>query len=104
MATKQTSGHQGQVKDPAHDGRLKGHQGGEAKAAHEPSRGKAQEEQGQQAKGESHGGKQQGKAQHEEPANANQGGGDDLKAREYKDADGNVHHHTKAYMEQHRGE
>ncbi|MBN8903177.1 MAG: hypothetical protein BGO51_28415 [Rhodospirillales bacterium 69-11] len=31
------------------------------------------------------------------------GGGDDLSAREYRDADGNVHHHTKAYMEQHGG-
>ena len=27
--------------------------------------------------------------------------GDDLKAREYRDADGNVHHHTRAYMEGH---
>lgn len=26
----------------------------------------------------------------------------DLKAREYRDADGNVHHHTRAYMESHR--
>ncbi|QJE73402.1 hypothetical protein HHL28_10125 [Aerophototrophica crusticola] len=31
-------------------------------------------------------------------------GADDLKSREYKDADGNVHHHTRAYMEQHKGE
>lgn len=30
--------------------------------------------------------------------------GDDLKSREYKDADGNVHHHTKAYLEQHKGD
>ena len=28
-------------------------------------------------------------------------GDDDLKSREYKDAQGNAHHHTKAYMEQH---
>jgi len=26
---------------------------------------------------------------------------DDLKRREYKDAEGNVHHHTHSYMEQH---
>lgn len=28
---------------------------------------------------------------------------DDLSAREYRDAQGNVHHHTKTYMEQHGG-
>lgn len=28
-------------------------------------------------------------------------GDDDLKAREYRDADGNVHHHTRAYMKEH---
>lgn len=34
----------------------------------------------------------------------NEGKGDDnadLKSREYRDKDGNVHHHTKKYMEQH---
>jgi hypothetical protein len=30
-------------------------------------------------------------------------GGSDLKAREYRDDQGNVHHHTKTYMEQHGG-
>ena len=34
MATKNASGNQGQVKDPEHDGRLKGHKGGEAPKAH----------------------------------------------------------------------
>jgi hypothetical protein len=29
--------------------------------------------------------------------------GDDLKSREYRDADGNVHHHTRSYMDEHRG-
>jgi len=29
---------------------------------------------------------------------------DDLKSREYRDEKGEVHHHTRAYMEQHRGE
>jgi hypothetical protein len=27
------------------------------------------------------------------------GGGEDLKEREYRDKEGNVHHHTKEYME-----
>ena len=26
---------------------------------------------------------------------------EDLKAREYRDKEGNVHHHTRTYMEQH---
>ena len=29
---------------------------------------------------------------------------DDLKSREYKDANGETHHHTRTYMEQHKGE
>ena len=28
----------------------------------------------------------------------------DLKEREYRDERGNVHHHTRTYMEQHEGE
>jgi hypothetical protein len=32
------------------------------------------------------------------------GGSGDLKGREYRDSDGEVHHHTTTYMEQHRGE
>jgi hypothetical protein len=28
-------------------------------------------------------------------------GGDDLKSREYRDREGNIHHHTRAYQEQH---
>jgi len=29
---------------------------------------------------------------------------DDLKSREYRDEQGNVHHHTKEYMERQKGE
>jgi hypothetical protein len=32
------------------------------------------------------------------------GSRDDLKAREYRDEKGQIHHHTRAYREQHRGE
>ncbi|HEX7837364.1 MAG TPA: hypothetical protein VF469_07875 [Kofleriaceae bacterium] len=28
----------------------------------------------------------------------------DLKEREYRDSEGQIHHHTKKYMEQHEGE
>jgi hypothetical protein len=32
------------------------------------------------------------------------GGGDDLKSREYRDEKGEIHHHTRTYQEQHKGE
>lgn len=32
------------------------------------------------------------------------GGSDDLKSREYRDAQGNIHHHTRTYEEQHRND
>lgn len=101
MAGKQQSGKQGEVKDPEHDGRLKGHRGGEAQKAHQAEHGTRQQEQ--QAKGGSKGAS--GKAAEDrgpEQGRNQAGGSDDLKAREYRDADGNVHHHTKSYMEQHR--
>ncbi len=133
MATKNASGHQGQVKDPEHDGRLKGHKGGEAPKAHAegkhsdekqaapetPARKKHEEEA---AAREEHAKRAPAKA-HKEPAHAEvkdepkkagpaskteavePGGAEDadLKAREYTDAEGNVHHHTRTYMEQHKG-
>ncbi len=33
----------------------------------------------------------------------NEGGSGDLKEREYRDAQGNIHHHTHSYQEQHKG-
>lgn len=32
------------------------------------------------------------------------GQGSDLKKREYRGPDGEIHHHTKKYMEEHEGE
>lgn len=45
-------------------------------------------------------------AQRDEGSRSEQRGSDDadLKQREYKDEKGDVHHHTRTYMEQHRGE
>jgi hypothetical protein len=100
MAGKQQSGHQGQVKDPAHDGRLKGHHGGEAAEAHDTKDRHRQGEQNQQSKAGSHSSSKSDASR----SQGNAGQSDDLKAREYTDAQGNVHHHTKAYMEQHKGE
>lgn len=34
----------------------------------------------------------------------NSAGSGDLKSREYRDKDGNVHHHTTTYTEQHKNE
>ncbi len=115
MATK-TTGHQGEVKDPEHDGRLKGHKGGEAPKAHaektHPDE-KAHAEPKASAKSHeapAHEGKAPAKATHAKPADEPQkaepasDSDAELKSREYTDAQGNVHHHTKAYMESHKGQ
>src|SRR5205085_37435 len=44
-------------------------------------------------------GREQGQARGGERSG---GSDDDLKSREYTDAQGNVHHHTKTYTEQHK--
>lgn len=38
-----------------------------------------------------------------EPQKKKEGGQPDLKSREYRDASGQIHHHTKKYQEQHKG-
>lgn len=111
MATK-TTGHQGQVKDPEHDGRLKGHKGGEAPKAHaertHPDEKPKAAAQSHEAA--AHDGKAPAKATHAKAAEASKadepasGSDADLKSREYTDAQGNVHHHTKAYMDGHKGQ
>lgn len=123
MATKNASNHQGQVKDPEHDGRLKGHHGGEAPKAHaegahpdekhaEPKKAAAKTHEEEAAKPAP--AKPAPAKSHKEPAPAEEpkkaapkpesSEDAELKSREYKDAQGNVHHHTKAYMESHKGE
>ncbi|MBV9078832.1 MAG: hypothetical protein JO048_15305 [Methylobacteriaceae bacterium] len=81
-----------------------GQEGGSARGR---SRSDQKEERQQEAGGGS--GRQQGSSERgarQQGDNAQQGGGgsDDLKSREYRDEQGNVHHHTRAYMEQHKGE
>ena len=54
--------------------------------------------------GELHGASH-GSHQGELSRSEHRGSGDtDLKQREYRDEKGEVHHHTRTYMEQHRGE
>lgn len=104
-----TSGQQGNVKHPETDGRLKenresgrtmGTTPGSRERQEKGGHSSAEEKQGSQASGQ-HGGGGGAKGNAQESQG---GGGDDMKSREYKDADGNVHHHTRTYMEQHKDE
>jgi hypothetical protein len=108
----------GSVKDPEHDGRLKeNREAGNTKGTTPGSRQRAEEHGKEPAEGShsrgshsesrhesgSHGSSHQGSGgQHSESASSR--GSDDLKSREYKDEKGEVHHHTKSYMDQHKGE
>lgn len=44
-----------------------------------------------------------GEASPARPSPQGSGEGDDLKAREYRDSKGELHHHTHTYAQQHRG-
>lgn len=59
---------------------------------------------GGSGKGSESGRGQQSGGSQQHSGSQGSGGGDDLKAREYKDEQGNVHHHTRTYQEQHKGE
>lgn len=102
MGASKDEGHRGKVKDPESDGRLKeNRESGRTKSATEASQeragkhGRASAEQGQESRAAS--------KSESEPRYKEKGGeAEDLKSREYKDEQGNIHHHTKTYMEQHR--
>ena len=76
--------------------------GASSESKSQGSSGKA-ESKGSSGKAESKG--SSGKAENKGGQEKRSGGGesDDLKSREYRDEQGNVHHHTKSYMEQHGG-
>ena len=60
-------------------------------------------EKGQRESHSGSGGRSEGHGQQAGGGERSGGSGsEDLKAREYKDAQGNVHHHTKTYMEDHK--
>ena len=123
MATGTASGHQGDVKDPEQDGRVKGRGRGEAAEAqadgshpdekdHAGTRkagSKAQDDGDHAAKADHGEGKAAGskaaddKAHDTKPADRKGSDDADLKAREDTDAQRNVHHHFKTYMESHKG-
>lgn len=115
--------HQGTVKDPEHDGRLKeNREAGRTKSTTPASAARAQgknEEGGgahERGRGQgggrgdaSQGGEKSGSGARAEAGResggrdqSSGGGADDLKSREYTDEKGEVHHHTRAYMEQHK--
>ncbi len=73
------------------------------KHAHKDSREPQPHTKESQRKGGSRGGGQHERA-HEGAGSEQASGGDDLKQREYKDKDGNIHHHTHSCMDQHKGE
>jgi hypothetical protein len=88
------SGERGRVKDPEHDGRLKeNREAGHTKGTTPGSEARREEagRSGGQSMG-SHGG-HSGSSQHH--GGSGSGGADDLKEREYRDKDGNIHHHTR---------
>ena len=124
MATQHKGGHesgqQGSVKDPEHDGRLKeNRESGRTKGTTPASEARAHDSGGRGSHssgshassggsetrhGSSH---ESGKGGASASGRGEQGGGqsgsDDLKSREYRDEKGEVHHHTRTYMEQHGG-
>jgi hypothetical protein len=75
-----------------------GRRGGEHRGSEGGSEHRGGEHRGSQASGEHRGGEHRG------AQGGGEGGPEDLKAREYRDVEGNVHHHTRTYMEQHKDE
>jgi len=75
-----------------------------SRSSHQTHSGGSERSSHSSRDGESHGsshGSQRG-----EGSRSEQRGSDDadLKQREYKDEKGEIHHHTRTYMEDHRGE
>jgi hypothetical protein len=135
-SSNQRSGHQGSMKDPAHDSRLKenreaGQTMGTAHSSHQRA-----EERGKEPMGSSHSSGSHQSGSHESgqssgshssgshssgshssgshssgghspgsqhSQSASHSGSDDMKSREYKDEHGEVHHHTKKYMDENKG-
>lgn len=115
--------HGGNVRDPEYDGRLKeNREAGRTKGTTPGSQARAEERghdtSGRQESHSSHGSGSHSSESHgsshasshdgsrgssHEGSSHSQGGSEDLKSREYRDNQGEVHHHTKTYMEQHGG-
>ena len=115
MASQSHTHHQGSVKDPENDrgskeDRETGHAKGktpesEARTS-EHDRRSSHDEHDRGSAGSSHSGNQpagsHSSGSHKsENRSGSQSGGDDLKSREYKGSDGEIHHHTRTYQEQH---
>lgn len=108
MSPSRSEGHRGQIKDPEHDGRLKeNREEGRTKGATPASEARAQGRDPAEAGGQAreHAGKS-GKSESRSEGAAPSGRSSksessDLKSREYRDEQGNVHHHTRTYQEQH---
>ena len=109
MAQSHSSSHQGGVKDPENDGRLKENReaartkgttpGSEKEHGREPAESShsSRSGSGSHSSGSHSSGSQSSGGSRSESS----GESSDLKSREYKDAQGNIHHHTRTYQEQH---
>ena len=103
------SGQQGNIKHPETDGRLKENREAGRTMGTTPGSRERQESGGRssaeerKASGGGQGGGQRG-GQGGGQGGSQGGESGDLKSREYRDKDGNVHHHTHTYEEPHRGE
>jgi hypothetical protein len=85
-----------------------GQKGGQESGREQRASGRGQDSgREQRASGRGHEGGQSGDSESRQSRgrgsqeSRSSGGSDDLKEREYRDAEGNIHHHTRTYMEQH---
>jgi hypothetical protein len=103
--------HRGGVKDPKHDGRMKENREAPRTKGATPGSEARAHEHGREPVGQSHEGGGRRDGDHSE-AHAHSGSSHersdrseeaDPKRREYQGSDGETHHHTRTYMEQHGG-
>ena len=93
------SGHQGNIKHPETDGRLKENREAGRTMGTTPGSRERQEKGGQSSAEERHASGGTHSGQHSGGDRGAESG--DLKSREYQDNQGNTHHHTRTYEEQH---
>ena len=107
MAQSHSSSRQGGVKDPEQEnreaGRTKGTTPGSEARAHGHGRESAEGSHSSRSGSGSHHSGSRSSGSQSSGGSRSQGSGESsgLKSREYKDAQGNVHHHTRTYQEQH---
>ncbi len=100
--------HSGSKSDSSHESGGK-HASSKSDSSHEGKHSASHDSKSQESKSggsKSEGSKSEGSKSGSSKSEASKSSASDdadLKSREYTDADGNVHHHTKTYQEQHKG-